>query len=462
MSAGLINTVQISSVRAEDQSPISNDMSADPQTTTTTSVAAPIIGGAAAASSSVSATMIGTVSAGNGAAISTAQPRTDRSSCSSEELFRTAMLKKLDTVIKLTEALSDFCMTPSLAESKRNSANVVGMIESITKRLKNVSRNTSLMVQTLEDIGNLEGHYRTFKSLLNNTSNPSVATFLGIGRQEGDEAQMVRELAFLAEFESLSSEHSTAVIEKTGGGKKSSNQKSKKPISKKNRVLKAPKMMEEGGASVQIAVQQLPVREDEFKVFVNSVFSGTHPQDIEVSIAQRVRRWHNPNLTHKDVQDWKGYKTASSEQIMTQMKYHTFPGLVQVLRHSVLIEKFVKWSDSTSPFIVVGFQNTSESAFQFGKIQFGLDQIGQHKLNVMHMQFVELDDLKMKEFIEGGKDKTASMQKKTSSKKDLDVEVFKYVGNIEATIGEDGENSILLQFPNNPNAPYSLRLFSVV
>ena len=317
------------------------------------------------------------------------------------------------------------------AEVKKIEAEVKEEAEYV-ERLKNVARLE-------EDIANLKEHYHLLKNL--------VATNV----TEDDLWQRLREEAFLEEFD-VTPSHKT----KARGGKKKPSTFKK---GKSQRIVKND-VSESGGAAKPSDQKLSPQSKPDFNGFVNQVFNGMQEPDQQVTIHPRVRRWYKSGLTAEHVRFWKGYEGATIEQIEKQMKRHTFPGLARVLTNRTIINQFVSRPDSDSPFIIAGFQATPESDFLFGKIQFGINR----KECIYHMQFVELEDLELKKFVDGGQIKLSAARKGKKDpvqNKDDDGAVFTYVGTIKTQASPNGENAILLTFPNNPNAPHLLKLFSL-
>ncbi len=320
------------------------------------------------------------------------------------------------------------------AELKRAQAEAKEEGEFIA-RLKNVDRLE-------EEVKNLHNHYHFLQNLV------------GTNVTKDDLEQRLREEAFLEEY-GISRVH----IGNAPGGKKKKGGKSKKIEKRGVSSGEGGGGGGGGGAAKTSAQEQQPQREPDFYGFVNKVFNGRQEPDQQVTIHPRVRRWYKSGITPQQVQSWKGYEGATIEQIEKQMKRHTFPGLARVLTNRIIINQFVSRADSDSPFIIAGFQATAESDFQFGKIQFGID-----KGCIYHMQFVELEDLELKKFVDGGQIKRPAAKKDKKGpvqKKDDDRAVFTYVGAIETQASENGENAFLLRFPNNPNAPHLLKLFSL-
>ena len=426
-------------------------------------LAGPVIAAqAAAASSAAVSPLIGTVSVQAAAQVtpeqdSVAEVSQDPKYLSAEKMFRAVMLRKLNLVIEQLEGLGEAARARARIEAEAGEgeaeagagAGSEDIDKSILMRfcgqmvssLSVLSKNATAIAKTLEDIHNLQNHYHLLKKLV------------GTNVSEHDLPQILREQAFLEEF---NVPHSHITNTPRGNKNRTSTSKSK---SKKVKSVVSSGGGGGGGGAAKPCAQELPPQSaPDFNDFVNQVFNGVQEADQKVTIHQRVRRWYKSGLTAEDVRSWNGYEVATREEIEQQMKMHTFPGLARVLTNRTIINQFVSRPDSDSPFIIAGFQATAEADFQFGKIQFGIDRKG----CIYHMQFVELNNLELKEFVNGGQIKLSAARKGKKGpvqKKNDDGAVFTYVGTIETQESEDGENAILLTFPNNSNAPHLLKLF---
>ena len=428
-------------------------------------IAGPIVAAQAAASSAAVTAVMGPVSLPLAEATpqqdSVAVVPQDPKDFSAEEMFRVAMVKKLNKVLILLEGLPG---EAALAEAEEASAeaasaeafeglgtpNIMRAIKQMTNRLSATQKSMAAINETLEDIANLEKHYHLLKKLV------------GTNVTEDNIGQLLREEDFLREFDVVSTSNKKNVPKGKKSGSTSRGGKSK--TIGKNFVSGGDGGGGGGGgggAAKTSAQERQPQIEPDFNGFVNQVFNGAEKLDQKVTIHQRVRRWYKSGLTPQQVQSWSGYEGVTIEKIEEQMSMHTFPGLARVFTNYTIIKEFVSRPESDSPFIIAGFQATPESDFLFGKIQFGIDK---KKGLIYHMQFVELEDLELQKFVDGGQIRPPAAKKgKKSSvqKKENDGEVFTYVGAIETQASENGENAILLRFPNNTNAPHLLKLFSL-
>ncbi len=432
-------------------------------------LAGPVIAAqAAAASSAAVSPLIGTVSVQAAAQVtpeqdSVAEVPQDLKYLSAEKMFRAVMLRKLNLIIEQLEGLEGAARARIEAEAGEGEGEgeVEGEVEGegsedidqsklmrlcgqMVSSLSVLSKNATAIAKTLEDIHNLQNHYHLLKKLV------------GTNVSEHDLPQILREQAFLEEF---NVPHSHITNTPRGNKNRTSTSKSKSKKVKSVVSSGGGGGGGGGGGAAKPCAQELPPQSaPDFNDFVNQVFNGVQEADQKVTIHQRVRRWYKSGLTAEDVRSWNGYEVATREEIEQQMKMHTFPGLARVLTNRTIINQFVSRPDSDSPFIIAGFQATAEADFQFGKIQFGIDRKG----CIYHMQFVELNNLELKEFVNGGQIKLSAARKGKKGpvqKKNDDGAVFTYVGTIETQESEDGENAILLTFPNNSNAPHLLKLF---